>query len=75
MTELRAGDLRFTLEEVSAFLNDAVQLDLSPKEVTALDERTEGWSAGLTLAAVSGQGRKDISDFVQKLSEKRLRNL
>jgi len=65
ITELRAGDLRFTLKAVTVFLNDAMQLDLSPEEVAALDERTEGWIAGLQMAAVSMRGRQDRSDFVR----------
>jgi LuxR family maltose regulon positive regulatory protein len=46
MTEIRAGDLRFTQEEASAFLNQAMGLNLSLTEVVALEQRTEGWIAG-----------------------------
>ncbi len=53
MTELRAADLRFTSEEAAAFLNDVMELDLSAKEIAALEEHTEGWIAGLQLAALS----------------------
>ena len=42
MTELRADDLRFTPQEATAFLNQVMKLDLSPEDVVALEERTEG---------------------------------
>ncbi|MBN1139634.1 MAG: LuxR family transcriptional regulator, partial [Anaerolineae bacterium] len=57
MVELRTRDLRFTLGEAAAFLNDWTDLDLSDEEIAALDARTEGWVAGLQLAAISMQGR------------------
>ncbi len=53
LTEFRDGDLRFTAAEASAFLNDVMRLDISPQQVQALAERTEGWVAGLLLAALS----------------------
>ena len=56
LTEVRAADLRFTAAEAREFLNRAMGLDLSPAEVDALDERTEGWVAGLQLAALSLRG-------------------
>jgi LuxR family maltose regulon positive regulatory protein len=56
MTELRARDLRFTEEEAAAFLNDALALDLTPADVAALEGRTEGWIAGLQMAAIALQG-------------------
>jgi LuxR family transcriptional regulator, maltose regulon positive regulatory protein len=65
MTELRAAELCFTPEEAAAFLNDVMGLDLSADDVTALEERTEGWIAGLQLAALSMQGRQDISGFIE----------
>ncbi len=58
MTELRAKDLRFTSEEAAAFLNDAMGLGLSAQDVDALEARTEGWIAGLQMAAISMQGRR-----------------
>jgi len=64
LTKLAAADLMFAPEEAAAFLNRAVGMDLSPEEVAALEERTEGWIAGLQLAALSMQGRQDVSDFV-----------
>jgi LuxR family maltose regulon positive regulatory protein len=68
MTELRADDLRFTLEETTAFLNEAMRLDLSPEDVDALETRTEGWIAGLQMAALSMRGRKDVSAFIRAFS-------
>jgi len=55
--ELRAADLRFTAEETTAFLGTVMGLTLAPEEVVALEARTEGWIAGLQLAALSLQGR------------------
>jgi LuxR family maltose regulon positive regulatory protein len=65
MAELRAGDLRFTVAEATAFFNDVMGLDLSPEDIAALESRTEGWIAGLHMAALSMQGREDRTLFVQ----------
>ena len=65
MTELRATDLRFTAEEVALFLKDVMGLNLSTVEVEALERRTEGWIAGLQLAALSMRSREDVSDFIE----------
>jgi LuxR family maltose regulon positive regulatory protein len=64
LTELRASDLRFTPDEAAAFLNQVMGLSLSPEDVAALETRTEGWIAGLQLAALSMRERTDISDFI-----------
>ena len=64
LTELRTGDLRFTPAEVAAFFNQVMGLDLSPGDIAALEAHTEGWIAGLQLAALSMQGRDDLPDFV-----------
>ncbi len=53
LTELRAHDLRFTPEEAATFLREVMGLSLSAEDVTALEARTEGWIAGLQLAALS----------------------
>ncbi len=53
LVELRAADLRFTEDEARAFLNDVMTLGLEPEQVAALAARTEGWAAGLQLAALS----------------------
>ncbi|CAA9379751.1 MAG: Transcriptional activator of maltose regulon, MalT, partial [uncultured Chloroflexia bacterium] len=57
LNELRANDLRFTPDEAASFLQDVTGLNLSADEVTALEARTEGWIAGLQLAALSLRDR------------------
>jgi LuxR family transcriptional regulator, maltose regulon positive regulatory protein len=68
MTELRAADLRFTLTEASEFLNQIMGLHLSTEDIAALETRTEGWIAGLQLAALSMQGQKDTASFIQSFT-------
>jgi LuxR family transcriptional regulator, maltose regulon positive regulatory protein len=68
LTELRAADLRFTPDEASAFLNQVMALDLSAADTATLERRTEGWIAGLKLAALSMQGRGDVRGFVDAFS-------
>jgi LuxR family maltose regulon positive regulatory protein len=65
LTELRAADLRFTPAEAADFLNDAMSLNLAASDIAALESRTEGWIAGLQLAALSMQGRSDTTHFIQ----------
>ncbi len=65
LTELRAADLRFTPTEATEFLNRMMGLNLSDGDIAALESRTEGWIAGLQLAALSMQGRKDSASFIQ----------
>jgi LuxR family maltose regulon positive regulatory protein len=65
LTELRETDLRFTPDEAAAFLNQIAGLGLEPDDIAALEERTEGWITGLQLAALSMQGRNDISSFIE----------
>jgi LuxR family maltose regulon positive regulatory protein len=65
MTELRAADLRFTPSEAAEFLNRVMGLDLSAEDISALETRTEGWIAGLQMAALSIQGRPDAAGFIQ----------
>jgi LuxR family maltose regulon positive regulatory protein len=64
MTELRAADLRFTPAEAATFLNQAMGLNLTTDAVAALAGRTEGWAAGLQLAAVSMRGHRDPAAFI-----------
>jgi LuxR family maltose regulon positive regulatory protein len=64
MGELRAADLRFTPTEASGFLEGATGLKLSAEDMAALEERTEGWIAGLQLAALSMRGREDVGGFI-----------
>jgi LuxR family transcriptional regulator, maltose regulon positive regulatory protein len=68
LTELRTADLRFTPEEADAFLNQMMNLSLSAENVAALETRTEGWIAGLQLAAISMRGYKDATGFIQSFT-------
>jgi LuxR family maltose regulon positive regulatory protein len=64
LIDIRAGQLRFTPDETDAFLNGIMGLRLSPGHVAAMEARTEGWIAGLQLAALSMQGADDVAAFV-----------
>ncbi len=66
LTEIRAGHLRFTTAEAAAFLSRSMGLTLPEETIAALESRTEGWIAGLQLAALSLQGRdaQQTRDFV-----------
>ena len=64
LVEIRAADLRFTLEEVTAYLNGVAGLQLDDAELAALEDRTEGWVAALQLAALSLRGRDDAAGFI-----------
>jgi LuxR family maltose regulon positive regulatory protein len=68
LTELRAADLRFTFEETAEFLNQVMDLNLSANDVAVLESRTEGWIAGLQLAALSMQGETDAHSFIQSFA-------
>jgi LuxR family maltose regulon positive regulatory protein len=68
VNEVRASELRFTKKEVATFLNDRMGFDLSLDGIAALEGRTEGWVASLKLAALSMQGRHDLSEFIAKFS-------
>ncbi len=84
LTELRATDLRFTPTEAATFLNQAMGLNLSAEEIAALETRTEGWIAGLQLAALAlrglasqglasqgqllMQGHEDTTDFIKSFT-------
>jgi LuxR family transcriptional regulator, maltose regulon positive regulatory protein len=74
LTELRAADLRFTPTEAAEFLNEVMHLNLSIEAITALETRTEGWIAGLQLAALAlqgtfaSQGEKDTSRFIKSFT-------
>lgn len=65
LIEIRAQDLRFTTEEAASFLERVMGLNLTTGDVAALEERTEGWIAGLQLAALSMKGRSDLAGFVK----------
>jgi LuxR family maltose regulon positive regulatory protein len=68
LTELRACDLRFAPSEAATFLNQVMGLDLSVEEIAALRTRTEGWIAGLQLAAISIQGYQDATRFIKSFT-------
>ncbi|MBC7551433.1 MAG: helix-turn-helix transcriptional regulator, partial [Cellulomonas sp.] len=68
LVEIRAADLRFTSDEAAAYLNEATGLRLTPGDVEVLEERTEGWIAALQLAAISLQGRDDVSSFIARFA-------
>ena len=68
LTELRAADLRFTPSEAQEFLNQVMGLELTEADVDALEDRTEGWIAGLQLAALSLRGiadHEEIANFIE----------
>ena len=66
--ELRAADLRFTESEAAQFLNEVMGLHLDNKAIAILEERTEGWIAGLQMAALSMRDRKDVFSFIEGFS-------
>lgn len=68
LTEIRARDLRFTPEETEAFLRDVMGLELSRRDVEALEDRTEGWAAGLQLAGLSIQKQANPTAFIAAFS-------
>ncbi|MBN1248275.1 MAG: hypothetical protein JXC32_11500 [Anaerolineae bacterium] len=68
MVELRAADLSFTEAEAAEFLNEVMGLDLDPDAIAVIEARTEGWIAGLQMAALSMRDRQDIATFVAGFS-------
>jgi LuxR family maltose regulon positive regulatory protein len=68
LTELRITGLRFTPSEAAEFLNQVMGLNLSAENITALEARTEGWIAGLQLAAISMRGYPDAASFIQSFT-------
>jgi LuxR family maltose regulon positive regulatory protein len=65
LTELRAADLSFSTDETANLFNQSLNLQLSTRDIQLLETRTEGWAAGLQLAALSLHGRRDPSDFIK----------
>jgi len=65
LSELRAADLRFSFSEAAGFLNHVCGLSLSDKDISDLENRTEGWITGLQLAAISMQGQTDNAAFIR----------
>lgn len=68
LTEIGEQELRFTLAEAAAFLKQTMGLALAPEDIASLEARTEGWVAGLQLAALSMRGRADPGNFVRQFS-------
>jgi LuxR family maltose regulon positive regulatory protein len=68
LTEVRASDLCFTSDEAAEFLNRVMGLDLSADQLAILESRTEGWIAGLQLAALSMQRNQDVASFIQSFT-------
>jgi LuxR family maltose regulon positive regulatory protein len=68
LTEIRAADLRFSSDETRRFLNEVMSLRLSAADIALLEERTEGWVAGLQLAGLSIRDRPNPSVFISSLS-------
>jgi len=68
LAELRAADLRFSSTETAEFLNKVMGLALSSDDIDALESRTEGWIAGLQLAAISLQGLDDPGNHIKSFT-------
>lgn len=68
LTELRAADLRFTDAEAAEFLSQVMGLRFAAADLAALESRTEGWIAGLQLAALSLQGHQDVTGFIRSFA-------
>lgn len=66
--ELRPADLRFTHEESTVFLHQVMKIDLTEEQLAALTSRTEGWIAGLQMAALTMQSRDDLDEFIAAFS-------
>jgi LuxR family maltose regulon positive regulatory protein len=68
LLEIRISDLRFSNQETTVFLSSQLQRVIDEEYVELLTKRTEGWAAGIQLAALSMQGLEDINSFIEKLS-------
>lgn len=68
LVEIRAADLRFTSDEAAEYLDAATGQHLSARDIEVLEARTEGWIAALQLAALSLQGREDVSSFIAQFA-------
>lgn len=68
LTELRVADLRFASSEAAEFLNRVMGLNLSAEDIAALEARTEGWIAGLQLAAISMRGQEETASFIKSFT-------
>ncbi|MEM6431783.1 MAG: LuxR C-terminal-related transcriptional regulator, partial [Deinococcota bacterium] len=68
LVEIRSEDLRFQGEEISQYLREVMDVDLTASDADTLEKRTEGWIAGLQLAALSLKGKRNVSDFIEKFT-------
>jgi hypothetical protein len=68
LVESRAAELRFTPDEAAVYLNETMGLQLTARDVAALEGRTEGWIAALQLAALSIHGRDDVAGFIARFA-------
>jgi LuxR family maltose regulon positive regulatory protein len=68
VSEIRADDLRFTIEETATLLSNIMGFHLAPEDIATLERRTEGWITGLQMAALSMRGREDVSSFIKTFS-------
>lgn len=69
LIEIRADGLRFSPEEAAYFLQETMQLTLSAPDIQALEQRTEGWIAGLQLAAIALQSHhSDAETFIRNFT-------
>lgn len=68
LVEIRAADLLFSLSETESFLRETMGISLSPPEIAILNARTEGWAAGLQLAALSMRNHPDLHSYLDRLS-------
>ena len=68
MVEIRQADLQFTVEETADFMRRVAQTELAPNDIAALQQRTEGWIAGLQLLALSLRGQDDVKRLVESFT-------
>jgi LuxR family maltose regulon positive regulatory protein len=68
MLEIRQEDIRFTLQETTDFLQKAVNQELSPENIAAIEHRTEGWVTGMQLLALSLQKQSDAQGFIRSFA-------
>lgn len=68
LCEIRMADLAFTYDETLEFLNHRMELNLSEEDIASVEQRTEGWAAGLQMTATLLKGRTDRRQFIQAFS-------
>lgn len=68
LNEVRTADLQFSLSETEAFLSRVMGLSVSREDIVLLQNRTEGWIAGLQLAALSMQGHASVHGFIHSFT-------